>query len=234
MEKYAFKMQLHPGQEAEYRRRHDEIWPELVALLREAGVSDYSIHLDRETGTLFGVLWRSRRAPDGGAAGASGDAALVGAHGRHHGGRAGQRAGRGAARDRLSPGVTMAGHVGVIDIGKTNAKVALVDLGALREIGVLAMPNRVVPRRALSALRHRGGSGGSCWTGWAARPRARGSTLWSVTTHGACGGAARRGGRAGDAGARLRARRAGRAARPSMTRCGRASRRPARRGCRWG
>ena len=59
MEKYAFKMQLHPGQEAEYRRRHDEIWPELVALLRDAGVSDYSIHLDRETGTLFGVLWRS-------------------------------------------------------------------------------------------------------------------------------------------------------------------------------
>ena len=59
MEKYAFKMQLHPGREAEYRRRHDEIWPELVALLREAGVSDYSIHLDRETGTLFGVLWRS-------------------------------------------------------------------------------------------------------------------------------------------------------------------------------
>ena len=59
MEKYAFKMQLHPGQEAEYRRRHDEIWPELVALLHEAGVSDYSIHLDRETGTLFGVLWRT-------------------------------------------------------------------------------------------------------------------------------------------------------------------------------
>ena len=59
MEKYAFRMKLHPGREAEYRRRHDAIWPELVALLREAGVSDYSIHLDRETGTLFGVLWRS-------------------------------------------------------------------------------------------------------------------------------------------------------------------------------
>jgi L-rhamnose mutarotase len=58
MEKYAFRMHLNPGQEAEYRRRHDEIWPELEALLREAGVSDYSIHLDRETGTLFGVLWR--------------------------------------------------------------------------------------------------------------------------------------------------------------------------------
>ena len=58
MEKYAFRMRLLPGREAEYRRRHDEIWPELVALLREAGVSDYSIHLDRETGALFGVLWR--------------------------------------------------------------------------------------------------------------------------------------------------------------------------------
>ena len=58
MEKYAFKMRLHPGQEAEYRRRHDEIWPELEALLRDAGVSDYSIHLDRETSTLFAVLWR--------------------------------------------------------------------------------------------------------------------------------------------------------------------------------
>ena len=58
-EKYAFKMKLNPGMKAEYIRRHDEIWPDLVALLREAGVSDYSIHLDAETNTLFGVLWRS-------------------------------------------------------------------------------------------------------------------------------------------------------------------------------
>lgn len=58
MEKYAFRMRLNPGQEAEYKKRHDEIWSELVALLKEAGISDYSIHLDRETGTLFGVLWR--------------------------------------------------------------------------------------------------------------------------------------------------------------------------------
>jgi L-rhamnose mutarotase len=57
-EKFAFKMQLHPGMEAEYRRRHDAIWPELVALLKDAGVEDYSIHLDPETGVLFGVLWR--------------------------------------------------------------------------------------------------------------------------------------------------------------------------------
>lgn len=58
-EKYAFKMTLNPGMKQEYRKRHDEIWAELVALLREAGISDYSIHLDEETGTLFGVLWRA-------------------------------------------------------------------------------------------------------------------------------------------------------------------------------
>lgn len=58
MEKFAFRMKLHPGREAEYRRRHDEIWPEPAVLLKEAGISDYSIHLDRETGFLFGVLWR--------------------------------------------------------------------------------------------------------------------------------------------------------------------------------
>lgn len=59
MQKYAFTMRLHPGMEEEYRKRHDEIWPELVALLKDAGITDYSIHLDRATGTLFGVLWRT-------------------------------------------------------------------------------------------------------------------------------------------------------------------------------
>lgn len=58
MEKYAFKMRLNPGMEDEYRKRHDAIWPELVTLLKEAGIRDYSIHHDRETDTLFGVLWR--------------------------------------------------------------------------------------------------------------------------------------------------------------------------------
>jgi len=58
MEKFAFKMNLNPGCRAEYQKRHDEIWPELVTLLKDAGVSDYSIHLDEETNILFGVLWR--------------------------------------------------------------------------------------------------------------------------------------------------------------------------------
>ena len=58
MEKYAFRMMLNPGMADEYRKRHDEIWPELVDLLKQAGVQDYSIHLDPETNALFGVLWR--------------------------------------------------------------------------------------------------------------------------------------------------------------------------------
>lgn len=58
MQRHAFKMYLNPGQEAEYMRRHDEIWPELVVLLRETGISNYSIHLDRETMVLFGYLER--------------------------------------------------------------------------------------------------------------------------------------------------------------------------------
>jgi L-rhamnose mutarotase len=61
MEQIAFKMQLNPGQAAEYRHRHDAIWPELSALLRDVGIRDYSIFLDEETGVLFAVL---RRAPD--------------------------------------------------------------------------------------------------------------------------------------------------------------------------
>lgn len=58
LEKYAFKMKLNPGMQAEYKKRHDEIWPDLVELLAQAGVSDYSIHLDPETNILFGVLTR--------------------------------------------------------------------------------------------------------------------------------------------------------------------------------
>jgi L-rhamnose mutarotase len=60
MEQIAFRMMLNPGQAEEYRRRHDAIWPELVALLHEAGISDYSIFLDPETDALFAVLRRRR------------------------------------------------------------------------------------------------------------------------------------------------------------------------------
>ncbi len=49
----AFRMQAHPGHEAEYIRRHNPIWPELEAKLKEHGVRDYSVFLDRTTGDLF-------------------------------------------------------------------------------------------------------------------------------------------------------------------------------------
>lgn len=55
MKRNAFKMKLKPGYEAEYKKRHDEIWPELSVLLKDAGISDYSIFLDEETLTLFAV-----------------------------------------------------------------------------------------------------------------------------------------------------------------------------------
>jgi len=48
-------MTLKPGFEAEYKRRHDEIWPELSKEIKAAGVSDYSIFLDEESLTLFAV-----------------------------------------------------------------------------------------------------------------------------------------------------------------------------------
>jgi len=56
MQRVAFKMKLNPGCEAEYQNRHDTIWPELVSLLKEAGIAEYSIFLDAQTLSLFGVL----------------------------------------------------------------------------------------------------------------------------------------------------------------------------------
>ena len=53
MERLAFKMHLNQGQKEAYIKRHDEIWPELKQLLKDAGVSEYSIFLDEETNTLF-------------------------------------------------------------------------------------------------------------------------------------------------------------------------------------
>jgi L-rhamnose mutarotase len=56
MQRVAFKMKLFPGKTAIYKQRHDELWPELRALLKETGISDYSIFLDEETNILFGVM----------------------------------------------------------------------------------------------------------------------------------------------------------------------------------
>ena len=49
-------MKLHAGQEAEYKRRHAAVWPELASLLKDAGIEDYSIFLDSGTLILFACL----------------------------------------------------------------------------------------------------------------------------------------------------------------------------------
>jgi L-rhamnose mutarotase len=56
MERLAFKMKLNAGQLKEYKKRHDQIWPELQKLLRSAGIHDYSIFFDEETHALFATL----------------------------------------------------------------------------------------------------------------------------------------------------------------------------------
>lgn len=55
MIRQAYTMQLKPGMAAEYKKRHDEIWPELARELRAAGISDFSIFLDEKSLTLFAV-----------------------------------------------------------------------------------------------------------------------------------------------------------------------------------
>ena len=61
----AFLMKLKPGCREEYERRHTPIWPELQKVLKEHGVHNYSIFLERDTNRLFGYaeieseeLWR--------------------------------------------------------------------------------------------------------------------------------------------------------------------------------
>ena len=52
----AFRMAVHPGQEAEYERRHRPIWPELESVLKEHGVHSYSIFLDPADQSLFAYV----------------------------------------------------------------------------------------------------------------------------------------------------------------------------------
>lgn len=56
MPRLAFKLKLHKGYEAEYQKRHNELWPELQALLKQSGIAEYSIFLEESTGDLFGFL----------------------------------------------------------------------------------------------------------------------------------------------------------------------------------
>jgi L-rhamnose mutarotase len=52
MERFAWKGRIKPGMQAEYKRRHDAIWPEMKALLKQAGIRNYTIWSDGDV--LFG------------------------------------------------------------------------------------------------------------------------------------------------------------------------------------
>ena len=54
MERIGFLMRLLPGAEAEYRRRHAAVWPEMLAELKAAGAANYSIFQHGDD--LFGYL----------------------------------------------------------------------------------------------------------------------------------------------------------------------------------
>ena len=121
-------MKLNPGMKAEYKKRHDEIWPELVALLKQAGVSDYSIHLDEETNILFGVLWRR----DDHGMDDLPNHPVMQRWWAHMADIMETKPDNEPVAVPLKPcsiwNDVQLRHVAVIDIGKTNAKVALVDL----------------------------------------------------------------------------------------------------------
>jgi L-rhamnose mutarotase len=54
MAQYAWVLEVRPGYEEEYKRRHDEIWPEMTYALKEAGIRNYTIF--RHGLTLFGFF----------------------------------------------------------------------------------------------------------------------------------------------------------------------------------
>ena len=204
-EKYAFRMQLNPGMADGIRaaspRRSGRNSPRCCA---RRGCSDYSIHLDEETGCSLRRPLAKPRPRHGRTARPSGDEALVGPHGGHHGDQARQRAGGSSAPPGLLDGVagvtmTFPGRVfvAVLDVGKTNAKVVLHDLGTARTSSVRTTAEHGAPRRPLSAFRRRLASSPSCSTALAdiaasipstpsrsppTAPRRR----WSATTTSRC------------------------------------------------
>ena len=52
----SFKMKLYKGQEKEYEKRHNELWPEMKDMIHEFGGKNYSIFLDKDTNILYGYI----------------------------------------------------------------------------------------------------------------------------------------------------------------------------------
>jgi L-rhamnose mutarotase len=53
IKRFGTKMKLYPGFKEEYRKRHDELWPEMVNLMKKEGIGNYSIFIDPESDILF-------------------------------------------------------------------------------------------------------------------------------------------------------------------------------------
>ncbi|MFT8408082.1 L-rhamnose mutarotase [Liquorilactobacillus satsumensis] len=49
-------MHVYPNQYTEYERRHNNLFPEMKAALKDAGAHNYSIFLDKKTGNQFAYL----------------------------------------------------------------------------------------------------------------------------------------------------------------------------------
>ncbi len=55
MKRYSFVMRVNPALKAEYKKAHDEIWPDMAKAIRDSGIRNYSIYF-RPDGTLFAYL----------------------------------------------------------------------------------------------------------------------------------------------------------------------------------
>ena len=65
MERMAWRGRIKPGCKEEYIRRHNEIWPEMTALLKEAGICNYTIFADGEVAGNVHLTIKDLRTPVG-------------------------------------------------------------------------------------------------------------------------------------------------------------------------
>ena len=49
----SFRMTLKEGKLAEYKKKHDEVWPKISEILTSSGVTNYSIYYDKKDNTLI-------------------------------------------------------------------------------------------------------------------------------------------------------------------------------------
>ncbi len=78
MERLCFTFEIRPGTEDEYKRRHDEIWPELVEAIKDSGFENYSLFRSGTTIVAYVECYPGRRDRVRQARAARGQRAVVG------------------------------------------------------------------------------------------------------------------------------------------------------------